>query len=162
MSIQRSFYFSTKCLPYLHNCTQCIDSFSLLLQRHVRKGMDAKDPAILRIWIFLCNRKNPVKCNACVVGQKIAIECISPEAALHLVSTRNRDLWNVQHWKSAIQTHSARAQSQVRQIRKLDPIKGRDISCSLKGARPLATRMDCVRNSFLVTCLLHANCKESL
>ena len=112
-SIQPSFYSSTKCLPYLHNCTQCIDSFCLLLQRHVRKGIDPKDPAILRIWIFLCYRKNPVKFNACVVSQKIAIECISPEAALHLVSTKNCDLWKVQHWKSAIQTsrHSAPAES---------------------------------------------------
>jgi len=27
--------------------TQCIDGFSLLLQRYVRKGNDAKNPAIL-------------------------------------------------------------------------------------------------------------------
>jgi len=31
----------------VHNWTQCIDGFSLWLQRFVRKGNDAKNPAIL-------------------------------------------------------------------------------------------------------------------
>ena len=34
-------------LFFLRNSTQCVDGFSLLLQRYVRKGNDAKNPAIL-------------------------------------------------------------------------------------------------------------------
>ena len=48
-SIERSFYFlntRTHCVIFLYNWTQCIDRFSLLLQRYVRKGNDAKNPAI--------------------------------------------------------------------------------------------------------------------
>ena len=37
---------------------------------YVRKGNDAKNSAI-----FLSYLKNPVKCSACVVSLKIAIEC---------------------------------------------------------------------------------------
>jgi len=49
-SIERSFYLlniRTICAIFLFNWTQCIDGFSLLLQRYVRKGNDAKNPAIL-------------------------------------------------------------------------------------------------------------------
>ena len=35
---------------FLYNSTQRIDGFSLLLQRYVRKGNDAKNPAILNIF----------------------------------------------------------------------------------------------------------------
>ena len=48
-SIERSFYLlntRTHCVIFLYNWTQCIDGFSLLLQRYVRKGNDAKNPAI--------------------------------------------------------------------------------------------------------------------
>ena len=50
LSIERSFYLRntrTICVIFLYNWTQCIDGFSLLLQRYVRKGNDAKNPAIL-------------------------------------------------------------------------------------------------------------------
>ena len=70
-SIERSFYLLTFCAIFLYNWTQCIDGFSLLLQRYVGKGNDAKNPAIFS---FFCYRKNPVKRSACVVSQKIAIE----------------------------------------------------------------------------------------
>ena len=49
-SIERSFYLlntRTICAIFLYNWTQCIDGFSLLLQRYVRKGNEAKNPAIL-------------------------------------------------------------------------------------------------------------------
>ena len=45
-----SFYLlntRTICAIFLDNQKQCIDSFSLLLQRYVRKDNDAKNPAIL-------------------------------------------------------------------------------------------------------------------
>ena len=48
-SIEQSFYLlnaRTHCVIFLYNWLQCIDGFSLLLQRYVRKGNDAKNPAI--------------------------------------------------------------------------------------------------------------------
>ena len=48
-SIERSFYSLnnlTICVVFHYNWTQIIDGFSLLLQRFVRKGNDAKNPAI--------------------------------------------------------------------------------------------------------------------
>ena len=48
--IKRSFYLlNTRniCAIFLYNWTQCIDGFSLLLQRYVRKRDDAKNLAIL-------------------------------------------------------------------------------------------------------------------
>ena len=47
IAIERSFYLlnnRTHCLIFLYNWTQRIDGFSLLLQRYVRKGNDAKNP----------------------------------------------------------------------------------------------------------------------
>jgi len=49
-STERSFYLlntRTICTIFLYYWTQYIDGFSLLLQRYVRKGNDAKNPAIL-------------------------------------------------------------------------------------------------------------------
>ena len=49
-STERSFHLlntHTISAIFLHNWTQCIDGFSLLLQRYVRKGNDAKNTAIL-------------------------------------------------------------------------------------------------------------------
>jgi len=40
----------TICAIFLYNWTQFIDGFSLLLQRCVRKGNNAKNPAILNIF----------------------------------------------------------------------------------------------------------------
>ena len=53
---------------------QCIDGFSILSQRYVTKGSDAKKPAFLA---FVCYRKNPVKCNACAVARKIETDRFS-------------------------------------------------------------------------------------
>ena len=68
-SIERSFYLlntRTICAIFLYNCTQCIDGFSLLLQRYVSQGNDSKNPAFVSY-----RRKNPVKRNACAVARKI-------------------------------------------------------------------------------------------
>ena len=54
-SIERSFYLlntRTICAIFLYNRTQCIDDFSLLLQRYVGKGNDAKNPAIFSFCLF--------------------------------------------------------------------------------------------------------------
>ena len=48
-STERSFYLlKTRpiCVIFLYNCMQCIDGFSILLQRYVIKGNDAKYTAI--------------------------------------------------------------------------------------------------------------------
>jgi len=48
--IQWSFYLlntHTICAIFLYIWTQCIDGFILLLQRYIRKGNNAKNPAIL-------------------------------------------------------------------------------------------------------------------
>ena len=48
-STERSFYLlntRTIRIIFLYNCMQCIDGFSILLQRYVAKGNDAKNPAI--------------------------------------------------------------------------------------------------------------------
>ena len=76
-STERSFYFlNTRiiCVFFLCNCMQCIDGFSILLQRYVTKGNEAKNPAFLA---FVCYQKNPVKCNACAVARKIETDCFS-------------------------------------------------------------------------------------
>ena len=76
-STEQSFYLLNTCTVYvifLYNCMQCIDGSSILLQRYVTKGNDAKNPAFLA---FVCYRKNPVKCNACAVAQKIETDCFS-------------------------------------------------------------------------------------
>ena len=56
---------------------QCIDGFSILLQRYVTKGNDGKNPAFLAFVCYRKNRKNPVKCNACAVARKIETDCFS-------------------------------------------------------------------------------------
>ena len=76
-STERSFYLlntRTICVIFLYNCMQCIDGSSILLQRYVTKGNDAKNLAHLA---FVCYWKNPVKCNACAVARKIETDCFS-------------------------------------------------------------------------------------
>ena len=51
-SIQWSFYLlnaraiCTGCTIFLHNLTRCIDGFSLLLQRHIRKGNNGRQDKV--------------------------------------------------------------------------------------------------------------------
>ena len=40
------------CVIFLYNCMQSIDGFSILLQRYVKKGNDAKNPAIFRFCLL--------------------------------------------------------------------------------------------------------------
>ena len=76
-STEQSFYLHktrTICVIFLYNYMQCIDASSILLQRYVIKGNDAKNPAFLA---FVCYRKSPVKCNTSAVARKIEIDCFS-------------------------------------------------------------------------------------
>lgn len=80
LSTERSFYLlntCTICVIFLYNCMQCIDGFSILLQRYVTKGNDTKYPAFLA---FICYRKNTVKCNACAVARKVETDYFSRNA----------------------------------------------------------------------------------
>ena len=55
-SIQQSFYLLNVraiCTIFLSKWTQCIDGFTLLLQRYVRKGNDANSTAILSFCLLL-------------------------------------------------------------------------------------------------------------
>ena len=57
-TIQQSFYLLNVhaiCTIFLHNLTQCIDDFTLLLQRYMnaRKGNDAKNPEILSFFFVM-------------------------------------------------------------------------------------------------------------
>ena len=92
-STERSFYLlntRTICVIFLYNCMQCIDGFSILLQRYVTKGNDAKNPAFLA---FVCYRKNPVKCNACAVARKIETDCFSRNVPFSSDPVVSQEIW---------------------------------------------------------------------
>ena len=51
-----SFYLlktCTICVIFLYNCIQCIDGFSILLQRYVTEGNDAKNRSIFSFCLLL-------------------------------------------------------------------------------------------------------------
>ena len=76
-SIEQSFYLlntHTICAIFLFNWTKCIDGFSLLIQRYVRKGNHAKTQEFSAISLLLEEPGNIIKCSACVVSRKIALE----------------------------------------------------------------------------------------
>lgn len=75
------------CVMFLYSWTQCIASFSLSLHKHVRKGNKCKQ--LSNSQLFHCNQKKPVKCSACVISRKIAIEC---EIALSEIRLKNQSL----------------------------------------------------------------------
>ena len=67
-SIERSFYFlntRTHCIIFLYNWTQCIDGFSLLLQRYVRKERTQQISA------FVCYRKTQLNATHAQLLEKL-------------------------------------------------------------------------------------------
>jgi len=73
---QTSFYLlntRTICAIFLCNWTQRIDGFSILLQRYVRKGNDAKNPVILNL-VFVTERTQWNAAHAQLLGKPIAFE----------------------------------------------------------------------------------------
>ena len=46
----------TFCVIFPYNWTQCVDGFSLALQRYVRKGNDAKNSAVLSYCLHVTER----------------------------------------------------------------------------------------------------------
>ena len=93
----------TICVIFLYNWTHCIYGFSRLLQRYVRKGNDAQNPAIFSF-------ENPIKCNACAVARKIETDCfrinvpISNDPVVrisrNLAKNRSESTWKIYHKKS--------------------------------------------------------------
>ena len=74
-STQQSFYLfnaHTICAIFFIIEHSELNGFSPLLQRYVTK-CQCKEPSNSQI--FLCDQKNPVRCNACVERQKVATEC---------------------------------------------------------------------------------------
>ena len=75
-SIERSFYSPNTCIIcaiFLYHWMQYIDGFNLLLQRYVRKGTDAKNPAILSFSLLL---KEPIKIqHMCRVAREFETLC---------------------------------------------------------------------------------------
>ena len=49
---ERSFYLLNTRTFFLYNCMQWVDDFSILLQRYVTKGNDAKNPAIFSFFLL--------------------------------------------------------------------------------------------------------------
>ena len=109
-STEWSFYLlktRTICVIFLFNCMQCINGSSILLQRYVTTGNDAKNPAFLA---FVCYRKNPVKCNACAVARKIETDCLSRKCLFLAIQSlefqeiwqkyRSEPTWMIYHEKS--------------------------------------------------------------
>ena len=92
-STERSFYLlNTRTIRviFLYNYMQCIDGFSILLQRYVAKGNDAKNPAMFS----LCYRKNPVKCNAYAVARKIETDAVAETCRfLAIQSLEFQEIW---------------------------------------------------------------------
>ena len=76
---ERSFYLlntRTICVIFLYNCIQCVDGFSILLQRYAAICYKRKERT-QQFSAFVCYRKNPVKCNACAIARKIETDCFS-------------------------------------------------------------------------------------
>ena len=54
-STERSFYLlntRTISVIFRYYCMQCVDGFSILLQRYATKGNDAKNPAIFSFYLL--------------------------------------------------------------------------------------------------------------
>jgi len=75
-SIERSVYLlntHTICAIFLYYWTQCIDGFSLLLQRYVRKANDGKNPAILSF--FFVTERTQLHAVHAQLHEKIEMDC---------------------------------------------------------------------------------------
>ena len=99
-STQQSFYLfnaHTICAIFFIIEHSQLNGFSPLLQRCVTK-CQCKEPSNSQI--FLCDQKNPVKCNACVVSKKVATECgiAFSEIRLHVFldnhSSEFQEIWH--------------------------------------------------------------------
>ena len=60
---------------FLRNWTHCVDGISFLSQRYVRKGNDAKNPAILGFFLVIERTENKVQCSVFALAQKIETDC---------------------------------------------------------------------------------------
>ena len=99
-SIERSFYLlntRTICVIFLHNWTQRIDGFSLLLQRYVRKSNDAKNPAIRQVrYINILTQLRGFQ------GKLLYLVLFSLYPSLFWELRDKRNLKNLQFWSGSL------------------------------------------------------------
>jgi len=94
-AIQRSFYLlntRTICAIFLHIWTQCIDGFSLLSQRYVTEGNDAKNPAILSFF-FVTERTQLNAAHAQLLGKLRPIAFAETCRFLTIRSLEFQEIW---------------------------------------------------------------------
>jgi len=94
-AIQRSFYLlNTRfiCAIFLYIWTQCIDGFSLLLQRYIRKGNDAKNPAILSFF-FVTGRTQLNAAHAQLLEKLRPIAFVETCRFLTIQSLEFQEIW---------------------------------------------------------------------
>ena len=92
---ERSFYLlntRTICVIFLYNCIAlCVDGFSISLQRYVQKVTMQRTQ---QFSAFVCYRKNPVKCNACAVAQKLRPIALAEKCRfLAIQSLEFQEIW---------------------------------------------------------------------
>jgi len=94
-SIERSFYLlntRTICAIFLPYWTQCIDTFSLILQSYVRKVNDAKNPAILSFF-FVTERTQLNAVHAQLLEKLRPIACAETCRFLTIQSIEFQQIW---------------------------------------------------------------------
>jgi len=94
-SIERSFSLlntCTICAIFLYYWTQSIDGFSLLLQRYVRKGNDAKNPAILS-FLFVTERTQLNEAHAQLLEKLRPIAFAETCGFLTIQSIEFQEIW---------------------------------------------------------------------
>jgi len=102
-AIQRSFYLlntSTICAIFLYIWTQCIDGFSLLLQRYIRKDNDAKNPAILSFF-FVTKRTQLNAAHAQLLKKLRPIAWAETCRFLTIQSLEFQEIWQKKKKKSS-------------------------------------------------------------
>jgi len=94
-AIQRSFYLlntRTICFYFSLYLTQCIDGFSLLLQRYIRKGNDTKNPAILS-YFFVTERTQLNAAHAQLLEKLTPITFAKTYRFLTIQSLEFQEIW---------------------------------------------------------------------
>ena len=89
------FIYSTPALSvlfFLYYWTQCIDGFSFLLQRYVRKGSDAKKPAILS-FLFVTKRTQLNAAHAQLLEKLRPIAFVETCGFLTIQSLEFQEIW---------------------------------------------------------------------
>jgi len=111
-AIQRSFYSlntRTICAIFLYIWTQCIDGFSLLLQRYIRKGNNAKNPAVFTFF-FVTEKKAQLNAAHAQLLEKLRLIAFAETCQLLTIQSlefqeiwqknSSETMWMIYHKKS--------------------------------------------------------------